>query len=318
MFVATSRSAEEPLRLVEMASWPLAPDEIRVGVRAIGVNPVDWKMRSGGPLRFAHRFVGPRGPLVVGVDFAGEVIETGAAVTDLAVGDRVVGGTDFSRKQRGSYATEVIVQPDQCARLPDKVSFEDAACLPVAAVTADRCLTELAGIKPGTKSRVLVLGASGGVGLFSLQLARNLSASVVGVCSTRNVSLVTQYGATAIDYTKGDALSMAEEMGPYDAVVNCVGTTLYDGARCRALLSRHGTHVLAVLSQGDALPLLFAMQTKAVLGRPDGAHLAPLVEALANARLETLIEERFSLADAEKAHVRSQAGKVVGKLLLLP
>src|SRR5450631_4673908 len=99
MRVATSSSATEPLRIVELPSRPLRAGDVRVRVRSIGVNPVDWKMREGGPLRLAHRFLGPSGPLVVGVDFAGEVVECGAPPQDLAVGARVVGGTNFSRRQ---------------------------------------------------------------------------------------------------------------------------------------------------------------------------------------------------------------------------
>src|SRR5690349_11606690 len=118
MIAATSPSSREPLRLVELPSRPLRDNEVRVRVRAIGVNPVDWKMREGGPLGTAQRIIGPSGPLVIGIDFAGEVVEAGRAVTDLAPGARVVGGTDFSRGQRGSYADEVVVRPDQCAELP--------------------------------------------------------------------------------------------------------------------------------------------------------------------------------------------------------
>src|SRR4051812_33856899 len=114
MIVLTSPSGEDPLRPVEVPSPALGRGDVRVRVRSVGVNPVDWKMRTKGPMRIAYRFVGPSGPLVVGVDFAGEIIEIGADVRDLAVGDRVVGGTDFSRKQRGSYADEVVVRPDQC------------------------------------------------------------------------------------------------------------------------------------------------------------------------------------------------------------
>jgi len=141
-------------------------------VRAIGVNPVDWKMRSAdGFLGLMQRILGPSGPLVIGIDFAGEVVEVGAKVTELDVGARVVGGTDFSRGQRGSYADEVIVRPDQCAVLPDSVTFEAAACLPVAAVTAGMALTEHAG--SGADSRVLVLGASGGVAAVLILFALN-------------------------------------------------------------------------------------------------------------------------------------------------
>jgi len=205
MQALTSRSAEAPLALITLPSPKLRRDELRVKVHAIGVNPVDWKMRGAGAfLGFMQRLLGPSGPLVVGVDFAGEVVEVGARVEGLEPGVRVVGGTDFSRKQRGSYADEVVVRADQCARLPDAVSYEAAACLPVAAVTAWTALTDHAGIGDG--SRVLVLGASGGVGLFAIQLARMLGAQVVGVCSARNTVLIESLGAVALDYGAGDPL----------------------------------------------------------------------------------------------------------------
>lgn len=316
MIVATSRSATTPLELLTLPSRKLGASEVRVAVRAIGVNPVDWKMREGGPLRLAQRILGPRGPLVVGVDFAGEVVERGANVTDLAVGARIVGGTDFSRRQRGSYADEVVVRPDQCAVLPDAVTFEAAACLPVAAVTPWIMLTER--IPIGKGSKVLVLGASGGAGLYALSLARKLGAEAYGVCSTRNVSIVEGHGAHAIDYTRGDALAAAREVGPFDVIVHMVGTATYPLRACRALLRPRGIIDLAVIRASDLLPIAFARQVYAVLGRPTRARLAPLVDALAKGELETVIEQRFPLAEAERAHQLSKAGKVVGKLLLIP
>jgi len=316
VIVATSRSATTPLALETVPSRALGRGDVRVAVRAIGVNPVDWKMREGGPLRFAHFFLGPRGPLVVGVDFAGEVVEVGRDVTDLAVGARVVGGTDFSRKQLGSYADEVVVRPDQCAVLPDSVSFEDAACLPVAAVTPWISLTEHS--KIGAGSKVLVLGASGGVGLFALALARKLGAAAYGVCSTRNAALVESHGAVAIDYTRGDALVAARAHGPFDLVVHMVGTATYPLRACRQLLSPRGIVDLAVVRASDVWPIAFARQVTTVLGRPTRARLAPLVDALSKRELAPIIEQRFPLADAERAHQLSRAGKVVGKLLLIP
>ena len=316
MKIATSPSASTPLALVTIPSRVLGAGDVRVAVRAIGVNPVDWKMREGGPLRFAHFFVGPSGPLVVGVDFAGEVTEIGSAVTDLAVGARVVGGTDFSRKQLGSYADEVVVRPDQCAVLPDAVSYEDAACLPVAAVTPWISLTERISI--GAGSKVLVLGASGGVGLFALALTRKLGAAAYGVCSTRNVALVERHGAQAIDYTRGDALAAAREHGPFDLVLQMVGTATYPLGACRSLLTPRGFVDLAVVRVADVFAILFARQVKTVLGRPTRARLTPLVDALVRGELEPIIEAGFPLAEAERAHVLSKAGKVVGKLLLIP
>ncbi len=336
MHVATSASGDVPLELIELPARPLRPREVRVRVRAIGVNPVDWKMRSGGPLRLAHRLLGPSGPLVVGVDFAGEIVEIGAQSGDLAVGARVVGGTNFARGQRGSYADEVIVQSDQCAILPAEVSFDDAACLPVPYVTAARALREIGRIghighidhidhigpidpiDPERNAKVLILGASGGVGLAGIQLARALGAEVFGVCSTANVALVERMGATAIDYRKADALDTARAHAPFDFILHAVGTATYALPRCRALLAPRGRVGLVVVRPADYPSLLFRPSVHAVLGKPTRAHLEPLVAMLAAGELSCLIEERFPLADAEKAHVRSKSGKVVGKLLLIP
>jgi NADPH:quinone reductase-like Zn-dependent oxidoreductase len=311
--IATSESAETPLRLVEVPARPLDARDVRVKVRAIGVNPVDWKMRSGGPLRLAHRVVGPSGPLVIGVDFSGEVVEAGPEA-DLAIGARVVGATDFSRGQLGSYASEVVVRADQCALLPESVSFDDAACLPVPGATALRAF-EVA--RAGAGSNVLVLGASGGVGLVTLQLARAKGMKTVGVCSTRNVALVERLGAIAIDYTKGDALDAARAHGPFDLIVHAVGTATYPLGKCRAILSPRGKVALVVARPAD-YPALLHSNVATVLGRPNRANLEPLMRALANKEIEPLIEARIPLAEAERAHAISRAGKVVGKLLLVP
>ena len=313
VLIATSPSAAAPLHLMERPSRPLGGRDVRVLVRAIGVNPVDWKMRTGGPLRLAHRVLGPSGPLVVGVDFAGEVVEAGPRA-DLTVGTRVVGGTDFSRKQLGSYANEVVVRDEQCATLPDNVSFDAAACIPVPGATALRAF-EVAG---GAPKNILVLGASGGVGLVTLQLARARGMRAAGVCSTRNVALVERYGAKALDYTRGDALEAARAHGPFDLIVHAVGTTTYPLAACRSLLSPGGIVALVVVRPADYPAVIFRPSVTTILGRPMRRVLEPLVAALSHGELEPLIEQRIPLAEAERAHEISRAGKVVGKLLLVP
>ncbi|MBX7195447.1 MAG: NAD(P)-dependent alcohol dehydrogenase [Sandaracinaceae bacterium] len=315
MRVAISKSHTEPLAVIELPSRPLRDDELRVKVAAIGVNPVDWKMREGGPLHFAYTFLGPGKPFVPGIDFAGEVIEAGKN-GGLAVGTRVVGGTDFSRKQHGSYASEVIVKRDQVAVVPDAVSLEDAACLPVPAVTAWMAMREHQKIASGDK--VLVLGAAGGVGLSAMQIAKMLGAQAVGVCSSRNVSLVEGEGAIAIDYTRGDALEAARAHGPYQVILQLVGSDVYPLAKCRALLTPTGTVEMVVSQPGDYLSIAFLPSVRTLLGAPNQKRLEPLVEAMAKGQLKARIEARFSLEDAEKAHEKSRSGKVVGKLLIVP
>ncbi|MGD0524943.1 MAG: NAD(P)-dependent alcohol dehydrogenase [Polyangiaceae bacterium] len=319
MLVATSPSAATPLALVELPSRPLGSTDVRVRVRSIGVNPVDWKMREGGPLRLAHRFVGPRGPLVVGVDFAGEVAETGPSVTGFPVGARVVGATDFSRKQLGCYADEAVVGADQLARLPEAVSFDQAACLGVPGATAMQALADFAHLDERPGGKVLVLGASGGVGLCAVQLARSLGCGVVGVCSTPNVALVESLGATVVDYTKGDALRAARQHGPFDLVFHAVGTAVYPLSPCRELLTPSGTVALVVVHPfADALAIAFTQGVHASLGRSTGTLFAKLVAMVAAGELRCVIEAKLPLAEAEEAHARSRRGKVVGKLLLAP
>ena len=317
------KTAAQPLERLELPTPQPGPRDVRVAVHAIGVNPVDWKMRQKGPLRMAARalrpFVGPKGPVIVGVDFAGVVEAVGAKVKDLAVGARVVGGTNFSRGQHGSYADTVVVRADQVAPLPDEVGFDVAAALPVAGVTAWMALHEFRPI--GASQRVLVLGASGGVGQFAVQLARRVCEArlVAGVCSSKNAALVRDLGAhEVLAYDEGEPLERARAHGPFDVVVDAAGT--YPASRCRALLARGGRHVMVA---GDS-PRMMAQvvvppfRSRAILGKPTRGRLAPLVAAVAAGKVTVAIADRLPLTAAEDAHRRSQTGRMTGKLLLLP
>ena len=315
-----SWSAGQPLELVELPDPTPRPNEVRVKVAAIGVNPVDWKMREGGPLRFAARIVGPPLPFVPGVDFAGVVDAVGGQVTGLKLGDRVVGGTDFSRGQRGSYAERVTAREDQLCTVPDNVSLETAGALPVAGVTAWMSLVEigkLAAREPG--AAVLVLGAAGGVGQMAVQIAKMHNARVVGVCSTRNMELVRGLGADAVlDYTAGDALAKAEPHGPFHVVMDCVGG--YSAAACRALLVPGGRHVMVSGESPGAVAQVMVppFTSKTVLGRSTTARLRSVVDGVAAGKIRVSIALRLLLADAEKAHAQSQSGRMTGKIILVP
>lgn len=308
----------EPLQMMELPTPPLRPNELRVAVRAIGVNPVDWKMRTLGPLRLAARLIGPPPPVVVGVDFSGVVEAVGEKVTTVKVGDAVTGGTDFSRGQRGSYADTVVVRPDQVCVLPPGFDLDVAACLPVAGVTAWMALTELSQVSRG--KRVLVLGASGAVGQCCVQLARHtLEAHVVGVCSARNAELVTGLGAnTVLDYGVPDVLGRAREHGPYDAVVDCAGG--YAASACRAMLASGGRHIIVTGSAPADLAqtLVPPFTSRIILGVARPQRLQHLVNAVTAGQLKMSIAQVFPLTQAEEAHRVSQTGRLTGKLVLHP
>jgi len=141
---------------------------------------------------------------------------------------------------------------------------------------------------------------------------------VAGVCSAKNRALVAQLGAdVAIDYGAGDPLDEARRHGPYQVVVDCVGS--YSGSRCRALLAPGGRHALVAGDSPRAAlqPLVPPFTSKAVLGRPTRARLEPVVAAVAAGSVRVRIVERFALADAERAHQLSRTGRVAGKLVLV-
>jgi NADPH:quinone reductase-like Zn-dependent oxidoreductase len=311
----------DPLMPLNLPTPQPLDGELRVSVRAIGVNPVDWKMRSRGPLRLAARLLGPAAPFVPGVDFAGVVDAVGRGVSEVRVGDRVVGGTDFSRGQRGSYADTVIARPDQVHVLPDSVSFETASALPVAGVTAWMSVVDLGGLRdaPADRKRVLVIGASGGVGQLAVQIARAEGAFTVGVCSGRNADRVRALGADEVlDYQAGDPLVAARAFAPFQVVVDCAGG--YSPAACRALLGSGGRHIMVPgETVGAALQVLVPpFSSRLLLGRVTTERLAPLMALLAQDRLHVEIAHRLPLAEAEQAHTLSQSGRVAGKIVLIP
>jgi NADPH:quinone reductase-like Zn-dependent oxidoreductase len=313
----------EPFTRVELPAREPRAREVRVAVHAVGVNPVDWKMRSSGPLRLAARvirtFRGPRGPIVLGVDFAGVVEAVGARVTGIAVGQRVYGGTNFSRGQHGSYADTVVVREDQLCPVPDAVPFDVAGGLNVIGVTAWMSMTEYRPIEPGR--RALVLGASGGVGQLAVQIAKRVRHAdvVAGVCSAKNAELVRGLGADAvIDYAAGDPLEQAREHGPFDVIVDCAGG--YRASRCRALLAKGGRHVMVAGDTPGAMVqvLVPPFRSRSILGVPTRARLQAVIDAVAAGHVTVNIAERLPLTEVEAAHAMSQTHRMTGKVVLLP
>lgn len=310
----TDRSVGTPLRPVALPSLALRAREVRVAVKAVSVNPVDWKLREVLGLRLVHTLLGPSGRFVCGIDFAGVVTEVGAGARGVAVDDAVVGAVDFGRRQRGAYATEVVVRDVQVAARPANVDLHAAACLPTAGATAHKALFDRGRLGAVDGGKVLVLGASGGVGHFAVQLARNHGAQVVGVCSSRNAAMVERLGATPITHDHGDPLEKATAFGPFDVVVNGVDTARYPAARVAKLLTPNGRHVLLAPRPFD-LAALARPSVATLVVVPTRTVLEPLVHALAEGNLEVVIGERFALDDAETAHARSRTGRVVGKIV---
>src|SRR5881296_2268030 len=210
-------------------------DQVLVKVRAASVNPYDWHFIEGTPYIMRLMGVGLRKPkdTRLGVDFAGTVEAVGKNVTQFKPGDEVFGG------RGGAFAEYVCPRANRAVALkPANLTFEQAASVNIAGITALQALRDKGKVQPGQK--VLINGASGGVGTFAVQIAKSLGADVTGVCSTRNVDLVRSLGADrVIDYTKEDFTKSAER---YDVMLDNVGNRTL--SECKSVLTPKGKYVL--------------------------------------------------------------------------
>jgi NADPH:quinone reductase-like Zn-dependent oxidoreductase len=223
------------LKLQEIEKPTPADDQLLVKVRAASVNPLDWHFIEGTPYVMRAMGVGLRKPkdTRLGVDFAGTVEAVGKNVTQFKPGDEVFGGRD------GAFAEYVCVREARAVALkPANITFEQAASVPIAAITALQGIRDKGKVQAGQK--VLINGASGGVGTFAVQIAKSYGADVTGVCSTRNLDLVRSLGADhVIDYTKED-FTKADQR--YDVILDNVAN--HSLSECRRVLNPDGKYVL--------------------------------------------------------------------------
>ena len=297
------------LALDEIDRPELSPEHVLVRVRAAGVNPLDYHELHGTP-RFARPMLGMRRPKHArrGVDVAGVVEVVGSEVTGFEPGDEVFG------IGRGAFGEYVRAREAVLARKPSRLSFEEAASIPVAAVTALQALRDRGRLVAGQS--VLINGASGGVGTFAVQLANNLGAKVTGVSSTRNLELVRSLGAEhVVDYTRDD---FTRTGGPYDLVVNCAeGRSLGDLRRAAA---PEGTIVLVTGSIGQILGSLATgrfrkQRVTSFIADVTADDLRFLAGQVEEGKLTPVIDRTYPLEETSEAiryvEARHARGKVV-------
>ncbi len=286
----------EVLELVELPDPHPGPGQIRVAVRAAGVNPIDWKVRNG--------TMGGELPRTTGQEVAGVVDEVGEGVTDVAPGDRVFGSAG------GNGAAELAVL-EAYAPIPASMDFVAAAALPVAVETAVRALDQL---RVGDGDTVLINGASGAVGQAAVQLARQRGARVIGTASPGHQDLLRRLGAEATTY--GDGLTeRVRELAPHgvDAALDAGG-----GGVLPALVDLTGgtDRVLTIVdymgAQESGVPFSGGPGTERAFHALD--EIRPLIEA---GRFSLPVAETFPLQEIAAAHERGEAGHVGGKLVLV-
>jgi NADPH:quinone reductase-like Zn-dependent oxidoreductase len=304
------------LHLADVEVPTITADQVLVRVHAGSANPYDWHLICGEPVLMRPALGGVRGPTrVVGADFAGVVEEVGGSVRGVIPGDEVYGLAD------GAFADFVAAPAGSLARKPANLTFLEAAAVPMGAVTALQGLRR-GGVAPG--QQVLIIGASGGVGTFAVQLAKHAGARVTAVCSTGRLDLVRGLGADdVIDYTVQDPASGA---GAYDLILQLGGR--YSPRALRRVLARGGTLIqsygdggrwlgpLGGIAFGALLNLITKQGITSFTARVDTETLEELCGLIETGRLKPVIDSVYPLDRAAESVALVRDGRPAGKVVV--
>jgi NADPH:quinone reductase-like Zn-dependent oxidoreductase len=285
-----------------------ARGEVLVRVHAASVNPVDWKVRYG----HAKIFTGSKFPKVLGCECAGEIFETGAGATMFRKGDRVVMHT--SVKRLGAFAEYACTAEDRVFPIRSDISFEHAACLPIAGLTALQSLRDHGRIVAGQK--VLINGASGGVGHFAVQIAKVFGAEVTAVTSGRNAAFVKGLGADkVIDYSKED---FTKGSGQYDLIFDAVSMSSFSA--CKRVLTASGRYVStlpnATIIAQVLTTFLPGRKARTMWVKPNAADMAWMMEQIKEGKVKVVIDQAYPLVRVKDALAASEGGRTRGKIVV--
>src|SRR5213596_3124308 len=310
------------LKLEEIEKPVPNDDQILVRVHAASVNPLDWHFVEGTPYIMRTFGVGLRKPkdIRLGVDFAGTVEAVGKNVTQFKPGDEVFGGRD------GAFAEYVCRRAvGAVAPKPAGLTFEQAASINIAGITALQALRDKGKVQPGQK--VLINGASGGVGTFAVQIAKSLGADVTGVCSTRNLEMVRSLGADhVIDYTQEDFTKSGQR---YDVILDNVPN--HSLSECRRILNPEGKYVMiggggpndnrwigpfGRLIQTLVIAPFVSQKMGMMMGELKKSDLAILGDMMQSGKVKPVIDRTYKLSDVPAAIAYLEEGHARGKVVI--
>ncbi|WP_185234404.1 NADP-dependent oxidoreductase [Teredinibacter franksiae] len=291
------------LMLNDIAIPTPADNEILIKVKSASVNPVDWKIREG----YLQPMLNHLLPLTLGWDVSGEVAAIGKNVDNLKVGDAVYSRPDITKN--GSYAEYQTVAADEAAIKPNSLTWQEAAGVPLAALTAWQSLYEFAKLEAG--ERALIHAGSGAVGQFAIQLAKLRGAYVYTTTSSRNTELVKSLGADqTIDYNKEDF----SELKDIDVVFDTIGGDTQ--ANSWKTLKKGGRLVSVTENPDHAIATKHGVSASFCFVQPNREQLEKLAELADAGKLKVNIDSEFTLDQVAEAHDRSETGRAQGKIII--
>jgi NADPH:quinone reductase-like Zn-dependent oxidoreductase len=300
----------DELKLEEVSKPTPKDDEVLVKVKASSINKADTYMLKGEPflIRFENGFTPKK--KILGADIAGQVEAVGKNVTEFKVGDEVFG--DISACGWGGFAEYVSANENALVAKPTTITYEEAAAVPMAAVTALQGLRDKGQIQSNQK--VLIYGASGGVGTWAVQIAKSFGTHVTAVCSTRNVELIRAIGADeVIDYTKED---FSQNGKRYDLILAANGDLSL--AKYKSALTPNGIYVCT----GGSMKQIFSSlifgnkQVRNLSSKPNKKDLMFVRDLLASVKIKSVIDKMYPLNELADAFRYFESGKVKGKVVV--
>lgn len=293
----------------EVEKPQIKSDQMLVRVYATSVNPIDWKIRKG----ILKILTGNKFPMILGFDVSGEVVEVGESVTQFKRGMSIY--AHLNSLPGGAYAEYAAVSEKVAAAKPTNMSYEEAAAVPLAAMTALQAFRDEGNLKLGQK--VLINGASGGVGTFAVQIAKVLGAEVTAVCGSSNVELVKSLGADrVIDYKQQN---FTNDTVKYDMIFDVVGNSSLTG--CKNVLQPNGIYITTQPYPENYLYSFLTWFTpgqkyKVVLLKSRGSDLAYLKEQIEAGKIRAIIDRTYLLSEMPAAHTYSETQRAVGKIVI--